>query len=179
MNERQRKFLVEQVTKTYEKQKKVLESKIPEEPSISNHVIAALLDNKLVVHSSDVIKEKLRNRALRMHKESEPIVKEEDRYSYRTKQDSITRFVKMKPEDLFEMPTTYQEEMDKYNKIKSEVDKELAALHQQHSTIVLKVEIGSGKQLEALVMQVDSMGSLDLINNTLILGATEEPKRIS
>lgn len=171
MNERQRKFLTEHVNKTYQAEKKKIEEERPGKPSMNNHVISAILNKTLKIHDSELILKKLLERTLKLTKKDKSFVKEDEDYNYRLRETTYTKYIEVPPEDLFEMPDTYQEEMRKYKESKLIYDKKLDDLEARHNTIVLKVQVGSAANLEKLVMQIDNLGSLDLIGNQLLLGA--------
>jgi hypothetical protein len=164
MNKDQRKFLVDQVSTTAMDQIHALEHKRPEMPSLNNYLIAAFLDNSIKFNDIDALKEKLRQRVLKMGT-SDVLIEESS--SYRS--SKTERYVKIVPEDLFIIPESYKKALDEYEKIKADLEKQIDDLRAKSATIILKLQVGSDLALQQLVQSIDNIANLELVNTQLSL----------
>lgn len=185
MNQNQRTFLIEQVTKTCTRQTEELEAEVPDRPLLNNYLVKSCYDNTLELHDINSLRDKIMQRLLKADKESHgSFVDEEengewDRVNRRYAKSTWKQEVTLNVTDIFVLPKTYLDEMEKYESKKKEVDEKIKALQIQRDTIIMKIQIGSASKLENLVLQIDSIGDLNLMDTNLILGATDEIKKLS
>jgi len=163
MNQAQRQYLVEQIDFIYRKQVEVLKDQIPKKPSLNNYLIAAFLDNSIEFADIDQLKKLMRERVLKFGSGDALIESEE---SYRRKSLS---YVQLVPEELFIIPEAYQKELEQYEHIKDDIEKQIADLEALKRTLIMKIQIGSAKALDNLVEQVDNITDLKLTNFQLKL----------
>ncbi len=180
MNDKQREFLAKRVQSTFDDQVEELRKQLTQQPSLNNYLVAAFLDNTIQFTNMDALKEKMRAKVLKFGA-SDALVREEDEDSYfsarnRNRGDRKQNTVTVKAEDLFVIPQNYLDELAIYNKHKSEIDEKIKQLEATKNTVIMKVQIGSSAVLDKLVMQIDSIGDIDLMNNQLILGEGNKEK---
>ncbi len=169
MNQDQRKFLIERVNKTFEKQKRGLENQFKKEPpSLNNYLVAAFLDGTIQFNDIDALKEKMRKMVLQ-YGASDRLVKESrDRWdnsgAYKNKNtcEVIT-------EDLFIIPDAYKKELEEYEANQKIAEDKINELEAQRDTILLKIQIGSNQVLDKLVTQVDNLADLNIMNSQFLL----------
>lgn len=166
MNQEQRKFLIKQVEETCFEQVKKLKAEIPKRPSLNNHLVAAFLDDSIQFASISELREKIRKQVLK-YGAGDRLVKESERY-YQNDDDN-KRTVVVEAEDLFVVPEAYKKELEEYNSVREEIEKKISDLEATKKTIIMKIQIGSSSTMDKLVMQIDSMGDLDIINSQLML----------
>src|SRR5262245_8155285 len=106
MNAQQREFLVKHVTGIFNAQKEALQEEIPRQPSLNNHIVAALLAGKLQILPSEEICERLLVRAKNMDKEAELIemVDPDDIYGYDNNFYRVRRKRRRDEDDQEEIP---------------------------------------------------------------------------
>ncbi len=170
MNQDQRKFLITQVQQTYKSQVDDLEKQIPIKPSLNNYLVAAFLDGSIKFNDIDALKSKMRESVLRYGVEDR-LVTESDEYHYRrSNKIKDKNIVNVIAEDLFVIPKNYLDALAEYNAKKEEIENQINNLKATLRTIEMKIQIGSSSTMDKIVMQVDSMGDLNLLNTQLILG---------
>lgn len=171
MNKEQRRYLVDNVTSTYNAKKEELEDTIPEEPLLNNYIIGAFLDNSVKILDEKTIKANLKKVVEALG--SEDFVESESMYRRRSgrsaKDEGEWQYIKIDPEDILEMPESYKIARAEWEKKKAEVDNQIKALTAQKDSLVLRINIGSNAILDKLITQVDSLGDLDLFSNKLSL----------
>lgn len=165
MNQDQRKFLIEQVTKTCRAETDKVSAEMPTKPSLNNYLVAACLDDSIQLCDVEGLKKKIRERVLKFGKD-ELLVKENDEWRRRNSNNEVT----LKAEDLFVIPEAYKKALAEYQAKKAQLDKRIEELEAQKNTIIMKIQIGSNAVLDKLVLQIDSLGDLNLMNSQLQLG---------
>jgi hypothetical protein len=170
MNAEQRKFLVSKVVETFNAQKEALEDSLPEEPNMNRFLLGAILEGSFKTVPEKQLRQNILNHVQQMG--NEPLVTSEYTGWGKRGRNDDKEVIKIPPEVLFVIPPSYQKAMDNYLKKKKEVDDAIAALTSQKDTLVLKIQIGSNQILDKLILQVDSLGDLDLFSNKLTLIAT-------
>lgn len=173
MNQDQRKFLIEQVTKTCLAEAENIQSETPIRPSLNNYLVAACLDNTLKLQDVESLKEKIRQSVLKFGKDDLLVaeIEEDDwRYDRKRRKKETTQEVTLQASDIFVIPEAYQIALKEYEEKKKVIDEKLKNIYAQRDTIIMKIQIGSNTVLDKLVMQIDSMGDLNLMNSQLMLG---------
>lgn len=170
MNQDQRKFLIDQVTKTCANQVEALKSKMPKKPSLNNYLVAACLDGSLLMNDIELLRDRIKQAVLNLGP-NEALVSE-DNSNWRNSNDKhIKQKVTLEAEDIFVFPEAYIKAKEEYMRNKAALEEEINALIAQRDTIIMKIQIGSNNILDKLVLQIDSMGDLNLMNSQLMLGA--------
>jgi len=172
MNQDQRKFLIGQVSNTCREQTDDLEKQKPKQPSLNNYLIACFLDNTIEFQDLSPLKDKIRERVLKMGREDVLIEENNDEnnwYSGRRKNKESKNYTKLIAEEIFVIPETYKEAFKEYQDKTAEIDDKIKTLNAQLKTIVMKIQIGSATTLDKLIAQVDNMADLNIINNQLLL----------
>lgn len=171
MNQHQRKFLLEAVEKQYKNERDKLTARKPEEPTLNNYMIAAILDGSFVMKTPTHIRENFLDRVRSLGK-SEALVEREDRWG---RKDRSERPMMTVPVDvLFEMPAPYAKDMAEYQEHLARWEEEMELLESSIGAMRIKVQIGSDKSLEALVEQADKLCSMSLTtSNQLLLGGAK------
>ena len=126
MNQDQRKFLLEQVDKTYSREREILEADMPARPSLNNYMIAAFLDGTVKFNDINILKEKMRLAVLKQGS-SDTLIKEHDEYSYNynsrnNKKNDKPHTVEISAEDLFVVPAAYTKAHNEYVSAKKKID---------------------------------------------------------
>lgn len=173
MNQDQRKYLIAQVNSTCRSQIEKLEKSKPKRPSLNNYIIASFLDDTVKFNNITKLKEKIKERVLAFGHTDTLLESGNDRWRDDDEDDS-TKFVKLKAEDLFILPSAYKESLKVYLKKAKEIDDKIEELRATEKTIEMKIQIGSSSSMDKLVMQIDNMGDLNIINTQLLIGKGEE-----
>lgn len=169
MNQDQRKFLISQVQSTCDEQVERLESELPIKPSLNNYLIAAFLDNSIQFADIEVMKKKMRETVLRFGTSDKLVYSDDDSYYRRKKKEVESAEVHVLADDLFIIPQSYKDALAEYEAKKKEIEDKIRQLKATTNTIVMKIQIGSSATMDKLVMQIDSMGDLNLVNSQLAL----------
>lgn len=173
MNQESRKFLIEQVNKTYKERLSELNESLPVKPSLNNYLVAACLDNTLQMQDVKELRKRIRERVLKFGK-SDQLVKEEDDWRNNNRGEDE---VLLSASDLFVFPAAYLMAMREYKSKKEIIQEQCRSISATRDTIVLKIQIGSPAVLAKLVEQVDNLADLTLMNSNLLL--TEPEKKIA
>jgi hypothetical protein len=176
MNQTQRDFLIKKIEKTYNDQVEQINSEEATAPSLNNYLIAAFLNGTIRYKNLDLLKEKLHNRVLKMGIKGVLINEddEDDWRSTRRRRSSERKYMEIDPEDLFEIPQAYLDELELYRAKKRDIAKRLKELEAQKETIIMKLQIGSAKILDKFVEQVDNLIDIETLNRSLLIGSGEE-----
>lgn len=167
MNQEQRRFLISQVQSTCDEQVRRLEKELPVKPSLNNYLIAAFLDNSIQFADIEAMKIKMRETVLKFGT-SDKLVYEERNYWNRGSEDEECK-VHIQADDLFVIPQSYKDALAEYEAKKTEIEDKVRQLKATTNTIIMKIQIGSSATMDKLVMQIDSMGDLNLVNSQLAL----------
>lgn len=170
MNQEQRKFLIDQVRRTFEKQEKKLVK--PKPPSLNNYLVAAVLDGTIKYKSIAVLSSCVKKAVLALGP-SDTFIKRESRWgSYDN--DDEEPVLSMNPNVIFEYPKAYIEAEEEYKRLRDAYEAACEELANLRDTIIMKIQIGSNEVLSRIIQDVDNMGDLRIINTNLMLG---EPKK--
>lgn len=169
MNQEQRRFLVERVNKTFEKQKKDLERQFKKEPpSLNNYLVAAFLDGTIEFNNIEQLKKKMKETVLRYGASDKLITESKDRWNnlgaYKNKNTC-----EVIAEDLFIIPESYKKALCEYQESQQIIEDKINQLEAQRDTILLKIQIGSNQVLDKLVTQVDNLADLNIMNSQFLL----------
>lgn len=175
MNQEQRKFLIEKITATFKEKTKALESGLPEEPELDKHLIGAVLSKTVKLQEPKEMLKRIEKYVKELN--SAELVKKEHYYGRKRKDEE--ELLRIAPECIFQMPESFIEAKKKYDEKKAVYDQEIKALTAQKDTLILKIQIGSNAILDKLIMQVDSLGDLDIFSNqlSLIASGIESPQK--
>lgn len=179
MNQDQRKYLLEQVDKTFRKQAEKLEGTKPLRPSLNNYLVAAFLDGSVKFQSIEKLKAKMREAVLKFGANDRLVLNEDDdecRYRRRHSHENQHNYVQLSAFELFVIPAAYEEALKEYEEKRKAYEKSIEALEAQRDTIKMKIQIGSDKVLSRLIEQVDNMADLSIMNSQLLLIAEPEKK---
>lgn len=172
MNQEQRKYLISQVDSTLRQQVEELEKQKPKQPSLNNYLIAAFMDNSIQFADLNPLKEKIRDRVLKMGKD-DVLIEENDEDNWysgrRRRNDTQNSYVKLLAEEVFVIPEDYTKALKEYQEKIDEIEGKIKQLNAQCKTITMKIQIGSAGVLDKLVQQIDNMADLNIINNQLLL----------
>jgi len=166
MNADQRKFLVERVNQTFNKQKKAIDEGRTEKPSLNNYLIAAFLDNSIKFQDIEKLKEKMRAMVLRFGSGDVLIKTNGWSRNYNKRGDTT---VEINAEDLFVYPESYEKAWDEWYENKIAIDKAVEKLEAEKDTILLKIQIGSNAALDKIITQVDNIADLNIMNAQFML----------
>lgn len=167
MNQHQRKFLLEAVEKQYKVERDKLHQREPQEPSMNNYLIAAILDGSFVIRDQAVVRDSLRERVRNLGKNESLLGSRSGRWGEKEDGNTVTL-----PADLlFELPAGYAKALAEYEKAHAVWTAEVDALEASIGAMRIKVQIGSDKALETLVSQADKLCSMSLTaSSQLLLG---------
>lgn len=171
MNQDQRKFLLSHIDKRHRAMKEALEAKMPKEPSLNNHMIAAFMDNSIEYADLDELKDKIRKRVLAMGSSDVLVADADDGWGNRKKgRPKISLDVK----DVFLLPKSYLDALKEYQDMKGNIESEIESLDAVHHTLTLKVNIGSNAALDGLIQDVDNLADIRLINAQLTMSPAKQ-----
>jgi len=178
MNQDQRKFLIAQVERTFEKQADKL--KEPVRPSLNNYLVAAVLDDSIRYVDIEELKAQIKKKVLDFGPK-DALVSEDEEYNYRRQRRTRHDFtVTLKAESIFVLPPGYVVALEKYNREMAEYEAAVANLEACKDTIIMKIQIGSNAVLDKLVTDVDNMADLRIMNAKFLLNDNfVEPKKIA
>lgn len=166
MNQTQRDFLIRKVQTIHNREIRGLKDKIPTEPSLNNYLIAAILNKTVKYQSMNSVKKSISERIHRLGNGTEIIKRQEG--SYRNGYVEID-YMALEAKDLFVIPENYLGALKEYNEVKENIENQIKEHEATKETLELKIQIGSSKILDIFIEQVDDMGSLDLLNDSLNL----------
>ena len=166
MNQHQRKFLLEAIEKQYHAERQALDKREPDEPSMNNYLIAAILDGSFVMKDQSLVRDALRERVRNLGK-SESLLGSRSRYGENQDDNTVTLPAGL----LFELPKGYALALAEYKEALRIWTEEKNALEASIGAMRIKVQIGSDKALLALVDQADKLCSMSLTaSNKMLLG---------
>ena len=165
MNQKQREFLVNHMTKIHKNKVSTLKSKLMNPPSLNNHLISAFLDGSIQLNDIDKLKEKTRQRVLKMSSNDVLIKESRDNWQKST----VTNRIEISAEDLFIMPESFNDELAKVRAHNQKIKEEIDSLEGILNTIIMKIQIGTDKHLAPLIEDVENIGDLRLVNQQLLL----------
>lgn len=168
MNQEQRKFLIERVNKTFEAQKKKIESKSVDKPSLNNYLISAFLDDTIKFNDIEKLKEKMKKQVLKMGT-GDVLIKSNRRGGFLGDSKSADNICEVVAEDLFIIPQSYLDALKEYTDHQTLLEDEINQLEAQKDTILLKIQIGSNVVLDKLITQVDNLADLNIMNSQFLL----------
>lgn len=164
MNQKQRDALVAHVGRMYNEEKRRIEAKKPEPPSLNNFLVAAILDGSIAYKSPEEVKQAVRNRVLKLGR-GNVLVKERSRRGYGD--DDVDNAVTFAAEDIFYLPAEYVFELEKYNEARATYEAALQAIAELKETIELKILIGSAESLSNLIEQAENLADLNFVGAKL------------
>lgn len=171
MNQQQRKYLLEAIEKQYKTERDRLDERKPEEPSLNNYLIAAILDGSFVMRAPAEVRALLVE-CVRSLGKSEALLEEGS--SWRSRREDGVPSISLPALTLFEMPVPYAKAHAAYGEALRAWTAEKDALEASIGAMRIKVQIGSDKALEALVEQADKLCSMSLTaSNRLLLGNSD------
>lgn len=144
MNQSQREYLIDQVAGTLRQQVEEAESNKPKHPSLNNYLIAAFLDNSIKFADLTPLKDKIRQRVLRMGREDVLIeeAEEDGWYSGRRKRkDTKNNYVKLLAEEIFVIPKAYTDALTEYKKKMEKIEERVKQLNAQAKTITVNYRL--------------------------------------
>lgn len=182
MNQKQREFLLDQVKKIYQGESSRHDKHKPDEPNLSNYLVAAILAGEAKMKSIDSLQKKMRERVIKLGKKDAFLTG--DSY-HRYGDDDEGNCIVLPALDLFEEPSAYTKERLRYEAEYAEWKEKQAALNELHRSLEIKIQIGSDATLDALISEADNLGNLSLVNARLtikptnpMLGEKEKTKEI-
>ena len=165
MNQKQREFLIDQVNKSYKSETDIWRNKRPEAPSLSNYIVAAVMDGSVKFKSIEHLKKVVKESVLGLNKKNNSLFESEKR-SWNDHEEG--EIFKIKATELFEVPKGYAEAYSKYQSELEIYEKRQSDLTKVRDTLILKIQIGSDKALESLIEQADNLADLKLMNAQLV-----------
>lgn len=172
MTKEQRKYLSDQILKTFERERRALEEQRTPPPSLNNYLVAAFLDNTIKFADMEALKEQIRARVKKMG--AGAVLIHEPRGKSRWHDDDEERnaeemHIEIPAVELFEIPAAYSEAYRKWDENRIRINAALEALTSQKDTLLLKIQIGSNTMLENFVKEVDDLGALTLNDSQMLL----------
>lgn len=113
MNKDQRNFLIERIKKTERGNLDKLEAQRPKHPSLNNYLIAAILDDSIIMKSIDSVREAIRNRVISLGQSDSLIYRDTSWHRHNTEDED---HIHVPADVLFEYPPKYQEALEKYER---------------------------------------------------------------
>ncbi len=176
MNQKQREFLIDKVRENYKAESHGKEK--PEKPSLSNYIIAAVLDGSLQLRPADHMKAVIKKRVLKMSEKDNSMFGS-SRRAGRYDDDDDDQIFEISPKDFFELPEDYLKAWKEYEVALREYNKWSKDLSAMRDTLVLKIQIGSDKILDKLIEEADNLADLSLMQTQLILKSGGEIKSLT
>lgn len=175
MNQDQRKFLIARVEETFKIEREKLTKEKPKEPSLNNYLVAAILDNSIVLKSQETIREAIRKKVLALGIK-ETLTEVVSKYNRYDDDDDETHRVTFDANVIFVYPEAYLKSYEEWMQKTKEINEKIDKLHAQKETLLLKIQIGSNTSLDRLVDSVDNMIDITLMNSKLMLTEGKEEK---
>ena len=161
MNQAQRKYLIEKITKKIGTKVSELEKSKLEYPSLSNWLWKSAMDGTLEIKNTEQIKEFFKQRAKAI-KEGENWLSAERRGWH---VDKTT--IKMPAKDLFVLPKSYYDEEKRVDEHNKGVHRAIEELRGKSEMLITRIQLASAKTLEQMINEVDDMGDISLVDMTI------------
>lgn len=172
MNQDQRKYLINEVDSTLRKQVEELEKQKPVHPSLNNYLISAFMDNTIEFADLSPLKEKIKERVLKMGREDVLIEEDSEDNWYsgrRRRSEDKNTYVKLLADEIFVIPESYKKHLKEYQDKVDELNGKIKQIQAQAKTITMKIQIGSPAALNKLVTEVDNLADLSIMNSQFLL----------
>lgn len=161
MNQAQRKYLIDEVSKKAKAKIAILEKQLPPYPNLNNYLIHEIMSDRFQLKPLDEIRASIIRDVLALGK----------RDSYVSENWNVVEkdTVKIKVFDLFEMPATYYKLLEEYKLKSHKIKEEVSDINKTLNSLVLRINLASNKRLEKIISEVDDMGDLSLFDDKLKL----------
>ncbi len=176
MNTHQRNFLVEKIQEKTKKQLDELNKQNPAYPNLQEILFHAIMSNALQLRKPEEILDCLKQRALKSGDDG-------NRNSWLGhNQGEINKEVKFSSAEIFVLPQEYLDAMKEYREKEAEIQKQRIKILLQEENLILRIQLASDKTLQSLVNEIDDMGDITFIDDTLKIltnNTTSNQKSIS
>lgn len=182
MNQKQREYLVDQVSKNHRAQVEKLQAKIPQRPKLNNYLVAAFLDGSIQFNDMEKLRVKLRERALLSGTEGITVVEEDDDDGFslhRRGRRIAKQAISIEASDLFVLPPEYVEALRIWKEMRDEINIQIEQLNASFRTVNMKLQIGSDKVLDKLIEQADNLADINLLNSAMVSLGGGENKQLT
>ena len=160
MNQKQREYLIQEITKNKDEQIRELKDSKPEKPNLENYIIQGLLSGSIIVKSSESLKNYLIDRVKNSTNKSSLLESGGWRNEYSNE-------VKIPTSELFEYPKEYLDRIKIWKEKSLEIDEKIASLNNTSKGLITRIQLASSRTLELMINEVDDMGQISLMDNTL------------
>lgn len=161
MNQTQRQFLIDKITKSVKDQIKELEDSKPKPPNLSNYLLHAVMSGNFEIISNEEIKALIVAKALK-GKSGENWLG--SRYAFG---NNDAREIYFSLTDFFIIPPAYKELRNDYIEKVKAVDQQVYQLNIQLETLVTRIQLASNGTLQQVISEVDDMGNLSLFDSSM------------
>lgn len=164
MNQAQRKFLIDRIeAKTKAKIEEISRSETLQPPSLENYFYGLALTGQLQIQSTEHIKKVICERAMAHTSKSYS-----ETWLGTNQGDLIDKAkVRLKIRDLFVVPSDYDEMWEAYRKSREEKEEQIRVLRMECDSITTRIQLASDKTLDRMIAEIDDMGDISLMDNTL------------
>lgn len=159
MNQTQRKFLINKIEESARVNRKVLESSMPEAPSLNNYLLHAVMSNNFEIKSTEALKEMIRQMALKAGNREDWM----GNHWGNASKDGIH----FKARDFFVVPEEYQKLANEYREKRNKIEKEIIDLTVQVDGLITRIQLASDKTLQTMINEIDDMGNISLFDTKL------------
>lgn len=160
MNQKQREFLIQEISKNTQNQISDLKRAKPDKPNLENYIIQGLLSGNIIIKSSGTIKEYLID--LMKNSTNKSGLLESNRWG-----GSYSDEIKLPTSVLFEYPKEYLDRIEVWKKESLEIDKKIQELETISKGLITRIQLASSRTLELMINEVDDMGQISLMDTTL------------
>lgn len=183
MNQSQRKYLLEEIEKERSNKVNELEEKRTDRPAIGKYLLQAVLSGAIQLKSQEEILESIKTLALRGEesKDGEPTwevieVKESSRFTrgrWRTNRSSKP-IIQLPVGALFVIPDEYKKLLKDWKMREAQIDAAIDEIDQAAKGLCTRIQLASPSVLAKLIAEVDDMGDLSFMDESLKLISRSE-----
>ncbi len=168
MNAQQRKFLIDKINSRVTAEIKALESSKPKRPDVRALILSELMKGNVIVKSSEELNELFKKRAFEQIEEGRDSnwLSNESGRGWGSFNETT---VKLKVEEIFNLPPNYHTLLEEYNRQCEEIRAKVVELTCQLDTLETRITLASDKVLQTMISEVDNMGDISLINTKIKL----------
>jgi hypothetical protein len=164
MNQKQRDYLTDFITKNVSARQKELNGLKPPRPSLNNYLISAILQGEIVYQTPEHLAEAVRKRVLDLSG-SDVLISSEK--TFRNGEYHDYGVIRLPPSALFIYPKEYLDALRVYEEKESNIRLALDKLEAYKAKMLLKINLGSDAELSKLIEEADQLTSISLLTNVI------------
>lgn len=168
MNQKQRDFLIERITKTCNAQLKELRESMPKKPNLSNYLLSEVAAGTFKIVDNNRIMELISEKIINAKAGENWMAYGGFSSAYKNafsrddrRDDDIINFL---AEELFIVSDKYRAAKEKYEAEKQAIEKQMEEISLSMDGLVARIQLSSDKALDTLIVEMDNIGDLKLVD---------------